>query len=105
MILKAWQIGEVVEQIKKQVKPQKVVLFGSYARGCPTEDSDVDLLIVTETELPPAKRYGAVRSALDAFPVSFDIIVKTPGEYEQQRSLINTIVYFAEKDGKVVYEQ
>ncbi len=105
MVLQDWQIDQVVERIKERIKPQKVVLFGSYAQGNPTEDSDVDLLVVTETNLPPAKRYSAVRSLLEAFPVSFDIIVKTPSEYSIQRHLLNTPVYFAEKRGKVLYEQ
>jgi len=105
MVLKDWQIGKIVDQIKEQINPHKVVLFGSYADGCPTEDSDVDLLVVAETDLPPAKRYSKVRSLLTAFPVSFDIIVKTPAEYLQQRAIINTMVYFAEKGGKVLYER
>lgn len=105
MVLKERQIGNIVERITEQIKPQKIVLFGSYAQGSPTEDSDIDLLVVTETDLPPAKRYSAVRSLLSAFPVSFDIIVKTPAEYKQQRNIINTIVYFADKEGKVLYER
>lgn len=105
MVLKDWQIGKIVEQIKEQINPQKVVLFGSYAQGCPTESSDVDLLVVTETDLPPARRYSAIRSVLSTFPAAFDIIVKTPAEYQHQRGIINTVVYFADKKGKVLYER
>lgn len=105
MILNNTQIGEIIERIKKQMHPRKVVLFGSYAQGTPTDDSDIDLLVVAETDLPPAKRYSTIRSKLDAFPASFDIIVKTPAEYQKQRSIVNTIVYFADTKGKVLYEQ
>jgi len=105
MVLNERQIDEVVEEIKHVVNPRKIVLFGSYVNGCPTDDSDIDLLVVAETDLPAAKRYSLIRSALDAYPAAFDIIVKTPDEYQQQRSLINTIVYFADKGGKVLYEQ
>ncbi len=92
-------------KIAEQFHPEKIILFGSYARGEATEDSDVDLLVVTETDLPDQERYGAVRRLLAGYPVAFDIIVKTPEEYQRSRGLVNHIVYFADKYGKPVYER
>jgi hypothetical protein len=46
-------IQKIVQQIVAHCHPQKVILFGSYARGTPTADSDVDLLVIMETEEPP----------------------------------------------------
>ena len=45
----AWAIRDLVDRIAARFKPQKIILFGSYARGDFTRDSDVDLLIVMET--------------------------------------------------------
>ncbi len=50
------QIEELGRRIGREFHAQRVVLFGSYARGVPTGDSDVDLLVVAETSLPPRKR-------------------------------------------------
>ncbi len=99
------QIEELGRRIGREFHAQRVVLFGSYARGVPTDDSDVDLLVVAETSLPPRKRYGAVRRLLADCPASFDIIVKTPDEYARSRLVVNTIVYFAEESGRVLYER
>lgn len=99
------EIEEIGRQVGRQFGAEKVILFGSYARGEVTEDSDIDLLVVADTTLPPRERYGAVRRLADDFPASFDIVVKTPEEYHRWRSVVNNIVYFADKYGKVLYER
>jgi len=99
------RIEEFGRQIGREFGAERVILFGSYARGEITEDSDVDLLVVAETTLPPRERYGAIRRLADDFPASFDIIVRTPEEYHRWRSVVNNIVYFADKYGKVLYER
>ena len=99
------QIQELTRRIERQFHPERVVLFGSYAQGTAKQDSDVDLLVVAETTLPPRERYGAVRRLAADFPAAFDIIVKTPEEYTRWRSVVNHIVYFADKYGRVLYER
>ena len=99
------QIEELGQRIGREFDADRVVLFGSYAEGTATEDSDVDLLVVADTPLPPRRRYGAVRRLVADCPAAFDIIVKTPNEYARLRMVVNTIVYFAEKAGRVLYER
>lgn len=99
------EIQKFGRRIGREFGAERVILFGSYARGMVTEDSDIDLLVVAETSLSPLKRYGAVRRLLADVPASFDIIVKTPEEYVRWRSVVNNIVYFADKYGKVLYER
>lgn len=99
------QIEELGQRIGREFDADRVVLFGSYAEGTATEDSDVDLLVVADTPLPPRRRYGAVRRLVADCPAAFDIIVKTPDEYARLRTVVNTIVYFAEKAGRVLYER
>jgi predicted nucleotidyltransferase len=99
------QIEELGRRIGRELPADRVVLFGSYASGQATNDSDVDLLVVAQTSLPPGQRYGAVRRLVADYPAAFDIIVKTPDEYSRWRSVVNTIVYFAEKSGRVLYER
>jgi len=54
------RIRQIAEAIWREYKPETIILFGSYAYGEPTEDSDVDLLIVKETEEAPAERWMTV---------------------------------------------
>jgi predicted nucleotidyltransferase len=99
------EIEELGKRIGEEFGAEKVILFGSYAQGTATKDSDVDLLVVAETSLPARQRYGAVRRLLVNVPASFDIIVKTPAEFDRWRSVVNHIAYFADKYGKVLYER
>ena len=100
-----YQIQEIAEKIGDKLPAERVVLFGSYAQGEASEDSDIDLLVVAKTSLPPSQRYAAVRRLLADYPAAFDIVVKTPEEYERWRSVVNHIVYFADKYGKVLYDR
>ncbi len=99
------QIEEFGQRVGREFGAKRVILFGSHAQGTFSADSDIDLLVVAETSLSPLKRYGAVRRLLADVPASFDIIVKTPEEYARWRSVVNNIVYFADKYGKVLYER
>lgn len=99
------EINNVVRRIVDGFDPEKIILFGSYARGNATEQSDLDLLVVGHTDLPPRERFRAIRRLLADFPMAFDIYYKTPEEFERWRSVVNHIVYFADEYGKVVYER
>ncbi|MCF7810889.1 nucleotidyltransferase domain-containing protein [bacterium] len=95
----------IIQRISDGFHPEKIILFGSYVDGSATADSDIDLLIVADTDLSPIERFSAVSRILAEFPIAFDIIVKTPAEYNRWRDVVNHIVYFADKYGKTVYEQ
>ena len=99
------EIKEFGRKIGKEFGAEKVILFGSYAQGTATQDSDIDLLVVARTNLPPGARYGAVRRLFGDYPAGFDIIVETPEEFAQWRTVVNHIVYFADRYGKVIYER
>ena len=75
------------KKIKKEYRAERVILFGSYARGDATEDSDVDLLVVARTKERFFERMASVRRLIrdlrDGLPVS--PIVLTPGELEKRR--------------------
>ena len=99
------QIEEISQRIGREFDPDRILLFGSYVRGDATEESDVDILVVASTSLSEQERYAAVRRLLADYPASFDIVVKTPEEYDRWRHIVNNIVYFADKYGKVIYER
>jgi len=97
------QLQKLGQRLAMKFGANRVVLFGSHASGEWRDDSDIDLLVVAKTSLPPGKRYAAVRHLLADVPAAFDIVVRTPDEYRRARSVVNSIVYFAEKTGKVLY--
>ena len=73
-------IHNVTRQIVQQFHPQKVILFGSYAYGQPTEDSDVDLLVVMDTDESPLHAAAKIAAAVE-HPFPLDIVVRTPVEF------------------------
>ncbi len=73
-------LHQAVRKIVNSLHPEKIILFGSYAYGLATPDSDVDILVIMKTDQPPKERSWQVSRLLlpRSFPV--DIIVKTPAE-------------------------
>lgn len=98
------QINEITRRIIENFKPEKIILFGSYANGTPTEDSDLDLLIIKDSELPARIQNRKVRKILTDLKIPVDVIVKTAKEFETYKDIIGTVVYPANKFGKVIYE-
>ena len=96
---------ELVERIARALQPEKIVLFGSYARGSATPDSDVDLLVVMETSAPPVERYLAVSRLLRPRPFPVDILVKTPEEIRQALSEGDFFIREILEKGLILYER
>jgi uncharacterized protein len=98
-------LQSIVQRIVAGVHPQKIVLFGSYAYGTPSPDSDLDILVVMTTTERPAQRVLVVSRLLRPRPFPMDILVRTPGEIttavEHRDSFIQEIL----TRGKVLYEQ
>jgi predicted nucleotidyltransferase len=100
------QIRKVVKTIVEGYQPRKIILFGSYAYGHPTTDSDLDFLIIKDDDdLPGIQRNRKVRNILKDFSIPIDVIVKNSLEFEELKNIIGTVVYPANKYGKVIYEQ
>jgi len=97
------EINMVVEKIISGFRPQKIILFGSYADGQPTNDSDLDLLIVKDSDLPRIERNRHVRRLLKNLYFPVDVFIKTPREYDRYKDVVGTVVYSADKYGKVIY--
>src|SRR2546422_379481 len=78
-------IKEFADEVARRFKPRKIILFGSYAYGKPTDDSDVDLLVVLPGKGRSQDRALQIRLAVEAdFPM--DLIVRTPAEMRQRLS-------------------
>lgn len=87
-------IQKIAGQIVERFQPQRIILFGSYAEGKPTHDSDVDLLVVMETEENPMHVAGLISAAID-HPFPLDILVRRPAEldaYLAEKSIFETEV-------------
>lgn len=98
-------LPEAVQRIVDEIRPDKIILFGSYANGVPTPDSDVDLLVIWDTPLPPLPRYLAVSQLLNPRPFPVDLLVRTSQEIETALAQNDSFVREILTQGKVLYEQ
>jgi predicted nucleotidyltransferase len=96
----AEQLIEItVERLKAQFQPQKIVLFGSHARGEANEHSDVDLLVVVDDERYQRDLDLAMRRALSDVRVPKDIVVASAGTVERYGELVGTVYRPALREG------
>ena len=96
-------IDEVVRQIVEKFHPQKIILFGSYARGNPRPESDVDILVVMDTKLKESQQSLQIRRYLNLF-FGLDIILYTPKRLEERIAMGDCFVQDILEEGKVMYE-
>ncbi len=97
------QIDTIVKRIVENYQPEKIILFGSYAYGVPTEDSDLDLLIIKDSSLPRYKRGVEVRKHLRGLKVAIDLLVYTRQEIEKWKEVKTAFITSVMEKGKVLY--
>ena len=100
-------IARIAERIGREYKPQKVILFGSYARGKPTEDSDIDLFIVKDTDARMVDRFVEVKQLIydPQLRIPVSPLVYTPEELEERLDMGDDFVKEVMSEGKVLYEE
>jgi len=99
------KISEIVRRIIKGFNPERIILFGSQARGEAGPDSDADLLVVMNFTGSKRKQALAIDLALVGVNFPVDVIVASPAEVEKYRDTLGTIIHPALREGKVVYER
>lgn len=99
------KINDIVNRIAKKFNPDKIILFGSYAFGAPNNDSDLDLLIIKDTDLPRHKRSFDIQKSLIGSMIPMDILVYTNKEFEEEKNEKFSFLNSAIKGSKILYER
>lgn len=97
------EIEEIARKIGDIVCADRIILFGSHATGQATADSDVDLLVVAESELPPHKRAREIYRRIRPMRFPVDIIVVTPDEARMAGDVPFSFISRALREGKTIY--
>jgi predicted nucleotidyltransferase len=97
------QICTFSQQIAEKFQPERIILFGSYASGQPTEDSDVDLLVILPFEELPVQKAIAIRQLLKA-PFPLDLMARTPQQIQQRLEMGDFFIRDIMNNGRVLYE-
>lgn len=95
-------IRAVVKQIAAQFNPEKIILFGSYARRNPRPESDVDLLVVMETPLRNSEQAALIVRAVD-YHFGMDLLVRRPRQLAERIAMGDSFLREIAEKGKIVY--
>ena len=98
------EIRQFVKKLAGEFNPERVILFGSYARGRPSQDSDVDLLVVTNYRGDWVDKAVQMRLRIPrTFPL--DLIVRRPSEIRLRLAMNDSFVSTIMREGRILYEQ
>ena len=98
-------VATMVDRIVDRFDPERIVLFGSVARGEVTAHSDVDLLVVMPDGTNRREAAVEMGVAVGDLPIATDIVVTTPTHIAQRGHVIGTVLRPALREGKVLYER
>jgi predicted nucleotidyltransferase len=98
-------LDKMVKRIIEQFEPEKIILFGSFAKGVFGADSDLDILVVMDV-------HGSVRGITNQIDIALadrvlplDLVVVTPSQFEREQLIPGTIVREAVRGGKILYDR
>lgn len=98
------QIDEAIRTLAEAAAPERILLFGSYARGDATDDSDLDFLVIASCVEDRAKEMVRLRRALRPLRVPADVLVYSAEDVERWGNQPGSALYWALREGRVVYE-
>ena len=98
-------LEQIVQHIVRALDPEQVILFGSYAEGRATADSDLDLLAVTQHPMTCVERQERLSGLFQGLPLPVQVITISRQGYDETRGVIGGIAYPATKYGRILYER
>jgi predicted nucleotidyltransferase len=98
-------VQEIVKRIVDAVRPDQIVLFGSYAYGIPDKESDIDILVIMETDRPRHKRSVILNKVLAGLLIPKDLVVYTPEEVAEWKDVPQAFITQILKKGVILYDK
>ncbi len=104
-MIESTKINDILTRIATTFNPDKIILFGSYAVGNANEDSDLDFILIKETDLPKQRRGLEVRKLFYRIAIPMDFKIYTSKEFNDELNNKYSFLNTALKDSKVLYER
>ena len=103
-LLNEERLNEIVHRILEGAHPERIILFGSHEYGIPTQNSDVDLIVVKKDVVSKREESVRIRKLLRGILLPFDIIVVRPEEFEFYKDEPGSIFKEVSRKGVVIYD-
>lgn len=97
------RIREIAQKIGQEFRPRGIILFGSYARGEQTADSDIDLLVIFAQAMDKASEAVRIRRAIGRINTGVDVVVSSAQEVSEWEGVKGTLYYYALREGRLLY--
>jgi len=97
-------LQQVVKRIVEVAKPTRIVLFGSYGRGDADAGSDLDLMVIQPQVTDAYEAMVRLRQVIGPVGAGVDVLVYSEAEYQRRSQVPGTVLYWARKEGKSLYE-
>jgi predicted nucleotidyltransferase len=97
------EIRAFVQRVVEGFRPERVLLFGSYAGGSPSPDSDVDLLVIMPHEGKAWRKAAEIRGKVQP-PFPLDLLVRSPEEFRSRLNMGDVFLREIAEKGQVLYE-
>ena len=97
------KLAEIIRRIVEVAKPDKIIMFGSAAKGTMGPNSDVDLLVIKSGNIHRRRLAQKIYMNLFGVGQAVDVIVVTPEDVERYRDSFALVIYPALREGKVIY--
>lgn len=98
------KISEAVDRLRRKVRPVRIILFGSYARGEAGPGSDLDLLIVEKSVRDTHREMVRLQDLLRPLRLNADLLVVSEKSFRDWSDTPGSVIYQAAREGKVIYE-
>lgn len=98
-------IDEAARVLANAAPGSKVILFGSYARGNPGKDSDLDLIVIEPKVTNRRSEMARLRRLLMPLGIPADVMVVSKSVFQEWRDTPNTVIYEAAREGRVLHEE
>jgi predicted nucleotidyltransferase len=98
-------VQDITRKIVQSFHPNRIIAFGSYARGEQKRDSDLDLVIEMESDEPFYQRGLGIVALFRDRRWAMDLLVYTPTEFRELSKIFGSLPYSIEREGKVLYER
>ena len=98
-------LNGIIDKVVKYYGPDKIIIFGSYAKEYNTQASDIDLMVIKDTPLPKEIRGREMMHLFFGHIIPIDFHFYTHAEFEEEKRKPYSLAHTIEKTGKIVYEK